>query len=120
MGAAVRTMGKWVDRYEVHGGYRKTPIRELACRGTLPQNGAMRYVFQLMWLQLRESVRSRGIGGTVLFFARHSAELPTRVRRFVLEATYDRRMGVRTSGLVNAVDLGIDPSKIGGVARGAI
>ena len=80
----------------------------------------MKYVCQLLWMQLRRSIKTRGIGGTVLFFARNFSKLPTRVYKFVLEATYDRRMGVQTSRLVAASDLGIDPSKLGGAARGAI
>jgi SAM-dependent methyltransferase len=43
------------------------------------------------------------------------AELSTRQRRALLEATYDRRMGVQTSRLVAVTDLGIDPSKLGEV-----
>ena len=80
----------------------------------------MKYVIQMMWLQLRQSVRTRGIGGTVLYSVQHLAELSTRLHRVLLEATYDRRVGVQTSRLVAATDLGIDPSKLGDVAAGAI
>src|SRR5262249_52749552 len=51
---------------------------------------------------------------------RNSAGLPTQLRRALLEATYDRRLGVRTSGLMRSSDLGIDPNKLAEVAVGAI
>ena len=80
----------------------------------------MKYVLQLIWRELRKSVQTRGVAGAVLYLARNMTELPTRLRRAFLEATYDRKMGVQTSRLVAATDLGIDPSKLGGVATGAI
>lgn len=80
----------------------------------------MKYIVQLVWLQLRKSLQTRGAGGTVLYLLRNTGELSTRLRRAILEATYDRKMGVQTSRLVAATDLGIDPSKLGGVAVGAI
>jgi SAM-dependent methyltransferase len=80
----------------------------------------MKYVINLMWLQLRRLVRTRGVGGTILYLARNVAELPTRVRRVLLEASYDRKMGVQTSRLIAATDLGIEASKVGDVAVGAI
>jgi predicted RNA methylase len=80
----------------------------------------MKYVLQMIWKELRKSAQTRGVAGAVLYLARNMTELPTRLRRAFLEATYDRKMGVQTSRLVAATDLGIDPSKIGGVATGAI
>jgi predicted RNA methylase len=71
-----------------------------------------------MWRELRKSVQTRGVAGAVVYLARNMAELPTRLRKGFLEATYDRKMGVQTSRLVAPTDLGIDPSKIGDVAVG--
>jgi hypothetical protein len=80
----------------------------------------MKYVLRRLWLELRKSVQTGGVAGLVLYIARSMTELPTRLRRALLEATYDRKMGVQTSRFVAATDLGIDPSKIGEVATGAI
>jgi SAM-dependent methyltransferase len=80
----------------------------------------MRYVIQLVVLQLRKSLQTRGVAGTCLHLLRNSAGLSTQLRRAFLEATYDRRMGVQTSGLVRSADLGVDPRKLGEVAVGAI
>src|SRR5690242_15271826 len=80
----------------------------------------MRYVLQLLWFKLRKSLQTRGVVGTLLYLVRNSGNLSTRLRRAILEATYDRKMGVQTSRLVAATDLGIDPNKVDGVAVGAI
>jgi predicted RNA methylase len=80
----------------------------------------MKYVLRRLWLELRKSVQTGGVVGLVLYIARSMTELPTRLRRALLEATYDRKMGVQTSGFVAATDLGIDPSKIGEVGTGPI
>jgi hypothetical protein len=80
----------------------------------------MKYVVQLVWLQMRKSLRSLGVGGTLVYLARNAGNLSTRMRRALLEATYDRKMGVQTSRLVAATDLGVDRNKLGDVAVGAI
>jgi len=101
--------------------FQKGKFREgLPVPETLFQNKAMKYVLKLMWQELRKSVQTHGVAGAVLYLARNMAELPTRLRRAFLEATFDRKMGVQTSRSVAREDLGIDPGKLGDVAVGAI
>jgi len=63
--------------------------------------------------------RSRGIWGTAVYCAQSLREL-RRLANFLLDETaYDRKMGLETSRLVNVADLGIDPARMGGIARNA-
>lgn len=63
----------------------------------------------------------QGLAGTVVYCARSLPLAPQRLGRLLREATFDRKMGVETSRLVAATDLGIEKGQlleVGRTARG--
>ena len=73
----------------------------------------------LVGRRVRELLRTRGVIGSAVHVVRHVPWSPGRLRGLLREASYDREMGVQTSPPVPAVQLGIDPGKLGGVATNA-
>lgn len=63
--------------------------------------------------------QQRGVAGTAVYCARYIRRLPQHLGRLLLETTFDRKMGVQTSRLVAATDLGIDEGQLLEVGRNA-
>ena len=63
--------------------------------------------------------QQRGVAGTAVYCARYIRRLPQRLGRLLRETTFDRKMGVQTSRLVAATDLGIDEGQLLEVGRNA-
>ena len=80
----------------------------------------MKAIIQLVLRRLQSLIRARGITGAVLYLGRNMFSLTTQLRRALLDISYDRRMGVQTTGQISAADLEIDQSKIDGVGVGVI
>ena len=64
-------------------------------------------------------LRSKGPLGLAAYCLRAAWHLPTRLRRLHREAVFDREMGVETSPLVAASDLGIDAARLDGIGTNA-
>jgi SAM-dependent methyltransferase len=76
-------------------------------------------VIRLVGRRMSVLLKQRGIGGTAAYCVRYLGSLPQRLPLLLREATYDRELGVETSRLVAATDLGVDPGKIGEVGKNA-
>src|ERR1051326_4025023 len=80
----------------------------------------MKSIIQFVLRRVQTLIRARGITGAALYLGRNMFTLTTQLRRALLDISYDRRMGVQTTGQIPAADLEIDQSKIDGVGVGAI
>src|ERR1700739_4885583 len=76
-------------------------------------------VAQTMRDKMNALREQRGIVGPVVYCARSIPWLPQRLGRLLQETTFDRKMGVQTSRLVAATDLGIEEGQLLEIRRNA-
>jgi hypothetical protein len=76
-------------------------------------------VLQILLRRMTEVRAQRGVTGTAIHCMGYLWRLPQLLKRLVREIAYDREMGVQTSRLVAAADLGVAPCKLADVSTGS-
>jgi hypothetical protein len=74
---------------------------------------------RILWNRSVVVLKSQGLGGLAAYGMHAVWHLPKRFRILLKEATFDRRMGVQTSPLLAATELGVEASQLDGIGVNA-